>query len=367
MARHFTELNIETFRSLKDLRIKELGDINILVGDNNSGKTSVLEAVQILCDPSIYNVVQVARQRENYRSSLRIGLPMLDLFMYMFAISSDTKSKSKYEIALSAVFRESNHSFKMNGEIIKQLIDIEVPERYEIVLNSTGSVPIKGQQEVRSFVGEITLQDGKYVSFELNEYTGLRRAENAEPLITVRNIQTIDHLVSDSFSNIIRAKDIKEKAISLLKHFDRNIDDLKYTKEEDKFVPMVESNLSEYLPLSMYGDGMKKALTILNALVSAENGVVLVDEFETAIHTSAMENVFKFMILAAKELNVQLFLTTHSIESIDKILRCAGKETDNIRLITLKRDTETRKTLSRNLAGSEVLKDRESFNFEVRQ
>ena len=132
-------------------------------------------------------------------------------------------------------------------------------------------------------------------------------------------------------------------------------------------MPVVESNLPEYLPLSMYGDGMKKVLTILNALVSAKNGIVMVDEFETALHTSVMENVFKFVILTCKKLNVQLFLTTHSIEAVDKVLKCAGDEIDNIRIITLKKDEESEGTLSRSLKGSEVLEDRENFDFEVRR
>jgi len=80
-----------------------------------------------------------------------------------------------------------------------------------------------------------------------------------------------------------------------------------------------------------------------------------------------MEKVFSFMINAAREINVQLFLTTHSIEAIDKLLGCAGDGIDNIRVITSKRDIASGHTLSRNLTGSEVLKDRQTFDSEVRQ
>ncbi len=89
-------------------------------------------------------------------------------------------------------------------------------------------------------------------------------------------------------------------------------------------------------------------MTILNALVSSENGIVLVDEFETALHTSAMENVFRFVISTCKKLNVQLFLTTHSIEAVDKILKCSDEEIDNIRIITLKKDDVSEKTFGKS-------------------
>ncbi|MDP2844177.1 MAG: AAA family ATPase, partial [Acetobacterium sp.] len=161
-------------------------------------------------------------------------------------------------------------------------------------------------------------------------------------------------------------KKIKEEALILLEEFEPGIIDLRYIDDEGRFYPVIDSGLPDYLPLSMYGDGMKKSLTILNALVSAENGIVIIDEFETAIHTTAMENVFRFMITVAKELNVQLFLTTHSIEAVDKVLTSAGADIDNIRVITLKKDQKTGKTLSRNLIGSEVQQDRDAFDFEVR-
>ena len=105
MARHLSELSIGTYRGIRDLCIKDLGDINILVGDNNCGKTSVLEALQILCDPSEYNIIQVARQREKYKFSMRMGLTILDLFMYMFNVSSGMKNTNQYRIALSSVYQ----------------------------------------------------------------------------------------------------------------------------------------------------------------------------------------------------------------------------------------------------------------------
>ena len=44
-------VTIDGFRGLRNLRLDQLGLINILVGKNDSGKTSVLEALSILCNP----------------------------------------------------------------------------------------------------------------------------------------------------------------------------------------------------------------------------------------------------------------------------------------------------------------------------
>lgn len=42
-------LKIENFRRFESFEIKDLGRINLLVGANNSGKTSILEAIELLC------------------------------------------------------------------------------------------------------------------------------------------------------------------------------------------------------------------------------------------------------------------------------------------------------------------------------
>lgn len=51
------------------------------------------------------------------------------------------------------------------------------------------------------------------------------------------------------------------------------------------------------LPLNAYGDGMKKAVLLMSAVIAAEDGVLLIDEFETAIHTSAMQNLMLLLLL----------------------------------------------------------------------
>jgi len=378
MARHITELEIETFRGVKELKLKDLGDINIFVGDNNSGKTSVLEAIQILCDPSVYNLMQVARQREKYKSFLRAGLSPLDLFMFLFSISAEMKERNQYRLSFDAVLKNERMDLRVEGELINQLMnanDLRQNSYSGRIKNQEGL--IEEQEEVLTFVGDIktNLPNELQIGFfkdenerhvEINRYSRIARSQKARPLIELESIQVIDHVVNNSFSQLIKNKKIKEEALILLEEFEPGIIDLRYIDDEGRFYPVIDSGLPDYLPLSMYGDGMKKALTILNALVSAENGIVIIDEFETAIHTTAMENVFRFMITVAKELNVQLFLTTHSIEAVDKVLTSAGADIDNIRVITLKKDQKTGKTLSRNLIGSEVQQDRDAFDFEVR-
>ena len=118
------------------------------------------------------------------------------------------------------------------------------------------------------------------------------------------------------------------------------------------------------MPISLYGDGMKKALTMLNAIVNTENGVCLVDEFETALHISAMREVFSFVVEAAKKSNVQLFMTTHSLEAVDELLEGISDNLHKVRVIRLKK--KKGKTFSYILDGYEAMESRKEYDLELR-
>lgn len=99
-----------------------------------------------------------------------------------------------------------------------------------------------------------------------------------------------------------------------MKEFDENILSINYDKNNfgrGTYKILSKSN-NKALPLNVYGDGMKKAILLMSAVVKANDGILLLDEFETAIHTSAMERTFKWILETCKKLNVQVFMTSHS-------------------------------------------------------
>ena len=66
MAIYIDSLNINAFRGIHDLTLHHLNHFNIIAGDNNSGKTSILEAIALLKNPSyIYNVLKTSRMRDD--------------------------------------------------------------------------------------------------------------------------------------------------------------------------------------------------------------------------------------------------------------------------------------------------------------
>ena len=70
------------------------------------------------------------------------------------------------------------------------------------------------------------------------------------------------------------------------------------------------------MPLGSYGDGMRRLLALSVSLVQTANGILLIDEIDTGLHFSVMEEMWNIVVSTACQSNVQVFATTHSYDCI---------------------------------------------------
>lgn len=82
----------------------------------------------------------------------------------------------------------------------------------------------------------------------------------------------------------------------------------------------LEDTRAGFLPISAFGDGIRRVLTLALALPRASGGLLLIDEIETGLHVSMLSTVYEWIVRACIEYNVQLFATTHSLEALDALL-----------------------------------------------
>ena len=171
-------------------------------------------------------------------------------------------------------------------------------------------------------------------------------------------------------SKIVKNDSYKQICIKALQLFDSDIEDMMIFRSDigNRPVEYLRHKKLGDMPVSSYGDGIKKVLALSNAIVSAANGILLIDEIETAIHKKYYDDIFRFIVKACKAFHVQAFITTHSIEAIDGLLATQDyeeqTETDDICACTIKRTLDG--SFSRVLSGREVYENREAFGFEVR-
>jgi len=92
------------------------------------------------------------------------------------------------------------------------------------------------------------------------------------------------------------------------------------------------------IPLSSLGEGLVRAFAISLALANSQNGFLFIDEFETGLHHSVQKQMWELILNKAKELNIQVFATTHSWDCVEAFQQVAVEnEGDEAMLIRLQR------------------------------
>jgi len=158
---------------------------------------------------------------------------------------------------------------------------------------------------------------------------------------------------------------------SLLRGLDAEIVAVRLRADPDgRAAVRIEHERLGRMPLEFLGAGIGKALAIACKIAATENGLLLIDEFDTALHVGAQARIIRFTLESAKRHNVQLMISTHSLETLDGFLECypesrelwAGPE--DLRILQLKRVNGA--TEIRNLDCDEAKHFRDQIGYDLR-
>lgn len=367
MAIYLKNLTINSFRGLNNVNFSAFNHVNLILGDNNSGKTSLLEIISILSNLNDFN--NILRTTQIRRNKGIHSVSVFESFKSMFSTKTnkigflcDTEIGSisfliKCEEVMLEVVKEDLINTNLN--IIRRKYDSIIGTMQPTLV---GNMKININNSIKDM--PIKLSSISRTVYPLHQNNNI---------INVVYLSPVSHLTENVFNNIIKIDEYKEICVELLRLFDPNIYDMVYLKNEltgfaNEYLKHKELDL---IPLSSFGDGIKKVLSIANAIISAKNGILLIDEIDTSIHSDYYLDVFNFLIKTALKFNVQLFITTHNIEAIDKMLETQSyneQETrdDLINVITLRKKLNGEIKI-RNLNGKEAQLNRELFDGEVRK
>lgn len=337
MAIHLSEICVNGYRGLQNLQLQNLNGINILTGDNNSGKTSILEILSTLNGPDSLSSWASCTRPSSRQYMRRM---FFEEFYTMFPVDNSDKRIS-YSVS------EGNgliHHVELTADIYETLVsenDMDMINGFRVHRN-TGNAQ---EQEVKCMELTSYVDGTKKELYEIYDFqyriTQRRNVEKQTNLFNTLLVPPFLHTQRGSLSinALLSNTTVYYECIEALKEFDPNITgiialDSEYTGLRPDY-RVLSKNHVEGLPLSAYGDGMKKAIILMAAVIKAKNGLLLMDEFETAIHTSAMRNLFSWLLKTAMKMNVQVFLTSHSIEAIEKVLNLDTELQKQISLYTL--------------------------------
>ncbi len=352
-ARHIEDFKIIYYRGIRDLELQGLNEINILTGNNNSGKTSVLELISSLRSPSSLStwikMCRLTRNGSYYKGIVNLFPANLKNLFIQYCCNAGYRS---VDVTLDAEIHET----RISENAVSEVNGSDFPISY---------ASKDGYLDAKCIHIEVRTNSDAEIAYDLFDFqTRVPKEEVGQKIFPTEYVAPGAHLDGSIFlDEVMESPALYKDMMRILHEFDNSI--MNITKSGNGTEYMVLSDkYDKAMPLGVYGDGMKKALLLLAAVVKAKDGILLLDEFETAIHTSAMNNIFAWILRSALKLSVQVFLTSHSLEAIDKVLKCAPDLQDKINLYTLY--NKEGKNLVRKMSCAEAIKAQDDWGVELR-
>jgi hypothetical protein len=265
-----THLEVRDFRGFAKLDLKELQRVNLIVGKNNSGKTSLLEAIVMACQPK--------RVNSDLPGLLRAHPGNLDNY-FRWVVRDGAEGDAW-------IWRR--------------------PKEGDFVRMAARGRGLRNGEKLDAMI---------YESPEFTLAPGL--GFNALKCRVLSVQQRDPQALVDLLGRAISRKGGEEAIQDMLRAVDPRLSKIRINvlPPQQPFI-QVDLGLSELLPLAQAGQGMSRLVAMFSELLGEAPQICLIDEIENGIHHTLLEQVWRGIAVAARELNVQVFATTHSHECI---------------------------------------------------
>lgn len=344
-----TSLTIEGFRALRKLTIKGLGRVNLITGRNNTGKSSVLEALRLLASEASTTVLfSILNAREEVSgeagelgwwtdtnalfqlAGLFSGFPDLTKSLRPVSIRS-TGSRRLLKLTL----RVRGFSRKGDSDDSQKLIELD--EDYFGHDEDLPGLIIEGASGKRSFstdrLGRRSFSSHPH-RYDFRE-EGQLRCVYVSPYGGERTAN-----LSALWDNIALSSR-EEAVVEALRIIDPQISAVSMVGGEGpgraRTAIVRSGNFERPVPLRSFGDGLNRLFGIVLSLVNAKDGLVLIDEFENGMHHTVQLNTWRAIFRLAKSLDVQVFATSHSWDAIEAFQKAATESPEDGVLVRLSR------------------------------
>lgn len=342
-------LEIVNFRAFEQITIPQLGMINLIVGRNNVGKSSLLEAVRLYADEGHpATMAEILRNRDEARAGL---------------------SDRAEPISLVAVERliHERHRLEVGGDEIRIGPVGDKDRSLSLYMERVGAEAENRNRTARLIYGDFSPEPRESLAIRTkDQLTYLRREFLNDPEFwrTLLRRNRLDEKAKayayvpagginlEELANwwdAITMTRGEQDVLAGLRLLEPGVERLQFIQRAHPTrSPVIGLRGSEGpTPLGVMGDGMNRILAILLALVNARGGILLVDEIENGIHYTAQPDLWRLILQVASRLHVQVFATTHSWDCIrafqEAVAEVPGQQGYLIRLV--RRDGQVNATV----------------------
>ncbi|MFB1489299.1 MULTISPECIES: ATP/GTP-binding protein [unclassified Thiocapsa] len=338
---------VRGFRAFADLRINGLGKVNLITGKNNSGKSSLLEAIRILitggAPGTLYEILDYREELGSANDAERLySQTDLEPFCNLFNGFPDLARSAKgFSISAVGSLPESISRINVNINWFIRKSDPMGPSmRFEPASSDA-------LDDVDSFPALQIQIAARTRVIPLDKFPR-RYAMRPEPDVASRPCIYVDPFSSRSTSQMgalwdaITLTDADQEVVKALQVISPDIQAVTMIGSDHRNggsrKAIAKSSLyPEPLPLRTFGDGMNRLFGVIVSLCNARNGVLLVDEIENGLHYSIQTDIWHTVFRLARDLNVQVFATSHSWDSVRAFQKAATESPEDGVLVRLSR------------------------------
>lgn len=331
-------IEVNNYRCFEHLALKDLGRFNVIVGENSSGKTALLEALFFPgCDP------QAVFQLRSWR-----GLQPVQLL--------------PNRAAYGAVWKDLFYGYAQNKIVKINLVGTpENTRELQILYVANDQTPLftgeakeLAQLKDSSAITPITFRtrDSGGTTFErsvvyINGSFSVVGAAPPNALIHFLPSNTASNMVAVAAQFSELSKQNKEEyVIDALQRVFPQIKNL--SVEVSGGVPdlyCLVDGLPEKTPVGIVSNGIMKLLTILLTISALSKGIILIDEIENGIYYKIFPKMWKAVHEFCEYYDVQLFVSTHSEECLNDLLPTMAGHEEKFRLLRLEQTKEAKHTV----------------------
>lgn len=325
MGKHFFKsLEIENFRGIRTSRIDNFARINLFVGKNSCGKTTILESLFLLAaisDPS--RMIKIQNSRGIYLTEPR------DLADFFFEQKHEddmrltgTQESGERELTVNALYRDSrasktdsqqedgsNHVLKVNMDSKTDDCLLGLGYTFSVSRNGVRDPDKHNSRVVAAWSGSPVERakfktdiDRKYEEKSLNSVAVIRGSKDS-----------YEHLSIDGIGKMLQEKR-KDVLLEGLQKIDPRIRDIQISTTR---VVLADIGIKSFIPLNLLGDGLLHMINLVSHVDGTRDGVLMIDEFGSGFHVSCAEYIWKVLIEQSRNYDIQVFMTTHSKDVIE--------------------------------------------------
>lgn len=354
-----TKLEIDNFRCFEKFSFDKISPITIIGGSNNSGKSTLLEAI---LTNYVAGNIGVFWSLVNIRNGyVAKQMNPQQVWGPLFCNKADINE-------LKIIGRWD--SDKTSEIKISKIYDSGMQQQVNDTLSSV-QLDFKGEQYSTSgkcIIQNDVMQNNRIV-FQPDNDSDIRRDEFNRIFGKCMLYKGMPYDVGlpEQISKMILDNKKKDLIIQVLQKFDDEIIDVRTVLDNGMSYIFVILRNGEPVAINYMGDGINKALLIISYILSLKNGILLIDEIENGFYYELYRQLMEVFCETALRNRCQIIMTTHNLNVIETTMDVM-RELDRFEDLCYQRIDVSNKTGWRSVKyfSGEALVSAFESNMEIR-